>query len=327
MKKQSIIALLCLPVLASVLLMLPPQPAQAAETAATRTALRDLAALRSRVMDLLDELEGENSLSSSELNQLRNELEGIYDDLRSVERGLGAADDGPSQPGSDWMPYTKAKVDVLPRNASFKGWQTGNSMVIRIGGDEDIYLTVTNGNYTAETELPDAYQGAVKTKATADPGGWVILSVSDMNGTREFKIANGGLGPVSVRSTGGKTTSPVQPGDSTGTAPSGKWDAKYANLVHGGQMKASASMEWLRQQVAERDYASDALRDLGEYLRQMEGESAHERVGVLRWFSGQSEKKLDIPDPRVDALSFVNVLNNIYALDSSDDWYRIDMDY
>ncbi|MCC7477850.1 hypothetical protein IT575_05270 [bacterium] len=306
------------------LLCLAPLAFAATQTEAA--AARDIASLRVRLRELLESLEDENSLSSGELDELRGELREIQRDLRSIERGLGGGGGRPDLPSGSWEPF-QARIDVVPRNAVFKGWQSGNSMVIRIGANEDIYLTVTNGSYTAETALEDVFQGAVKTKATADSGGWVILEVADSRGTREFRIEQGGLGPVYARTVGGKSTSPVDPDDDyTGTVPSGKWDSAYNSLVQSGRLKASASMEWMREQVRDRDYASDALRDLGEYLRQIEGEAAHRRLGVLRWFSGQREKKLDIPDPRTDPEAFVLVMNNVYALDSANDWYRIDMD-
>lgn len=310
----------------ALVLVLGLQPARAADSAAEQ-----LSAIRARLLGLINDLGNRDYLTQTQIEDLRDELADIYGDLHTVELSIGGTVvDQPQPPANSWAEYKLASVQVLPASASFKGWKSGNSIDIRFGGNSDIYVTVTNGSYTAETHLPNAYKGTVKTNATADQSGFVLLDVKDDRGSHSYRIDNGGIGPVYVRggSSGDKSTSPVPPGggDSTSIIPDGKWDGLYRDMLAGGQISASPSFEWFAAQVKKRQYVSDGLRDLGEYVRQMEGEYAHDQIAALRFYSSGKEKQMALPDPRVEVLDFINALNKIYALDSAGDWYMIELE-
>jgi hypothetical protein len=275
-----------------------------------------------KLEDILAQLSYADELSGSEVQELRRELGQIYRELDMLHAGRDGNPEPLPEAPAGWELYTKRSISLTPTSASFSGWRSGYRQELSFGQSEDIYVKINNG-YSAECRLLDAYQGSVNVSSSIDDNGAITLEVEDELGTHYFRIDNGGLGPVYAKGwPPGKQTSPLDPA----TYPPGKWDSAYKAALHGGELEGSAAFDWFALQVKNRSYASDELRELGEYLRGIEGELGHERIAVLRFYRNGADKSYPFPDPRLDPAGFLDTLKRVYALDSADDWYEIELD-
>lgn len=318
----------------------------------TVQAQRRLEQAMSRLEDAVTTLALNRTLNQSETSALREQLAGVYNDLEEVKALL---DDNSAPAGGDpqqWVAYSDATLDVSPPTARFSGWNRGYSVYSDFASRQSgITVLVDNVKYTAHWTIRNAYSGNVKAKASPEDNGDVLIKVIDVLGNHWFRIANGGLGPLYASAKGdysgggplpggGKTapnkplpeggkTAPNNPpgqGGAQAEVPQGKWYQAYRDLVKAGQLGKSEAMEWFIDQAGRYDYESDALRDLGQACKQLEGKPAIERVGRLMYYSAGTPKKLPIPDPRVSPADFVHAINKAYLMEQSGEWYEVSLD-
>jgi hypothetical protein len=100
---------------------------------------------------------------------------------------------------ASWTRYGKSRISLSVGSrdyARFNGWERGYHFDADTGDrDGDLVLTVYNG-YTARWVLEDAYWGEPSVVVDPRDNGDLYVTVNSDDGTREFLIANGGLGPV-----------------------------------------------------------------------------------------------------------------------------------
>ena len=99
--------------------------------------------------------------------------------------------------GASWTRYGHSRETLtVGSDRRFDGWARGYSFSADQGDvDGDLVLTVNNG-YTTQWVLEDAYEGEPSVVVDPREDGDLYVTVTSDEGTREFLIADGGLGPV-----------------------------------------------------------------------------------------------------------------------------------
>jgi len=310
----------------------------------------DIQSVMNQIEVIVTKLALDETLDAKETDNLRKQLAAIYRDLEQIRDqlpvsagGSGGASPNPGNlPGGGtansgvWQSYSDATLDMTPAQASFSGWQSGYNIQSGFSNEAGtLRVTIDNVKYRATWNIRNAYTGNVKTSTTAEKNGDVTIVVNDDEGQHRFLIRNGGTGPLflSAGTAGGKQVSPVDGTPDKPTGPSkpsgapieGKWYQAYRDLVAARQLDYSEAMEWFIDQANRYDYVNDALRDLGQKCKSIEGLGAIEQIGVMSYYSAGQPKKLSIPDPRVSPASFVMVVNKAYILQNAGEWYKIEV--
>jgi hypothetical protein len=321
---------------AGALLLAAPAHAQ---TTLSASQTRSLEEVTTRLQEVVAQLAAEESLSAAETDELRRTLAALYRDLRDLRGGSAAvAVDSFTAPVSEddrvqaadaavtndaspdaWVRFGEATVRVSPTTARFSGWQAGNDIKVSYGDTGEILLNVTNGGYSANWRLRNAYTGGVKTTVTPETDGDILLRIEDSRGTHHFMIKDGGTGPIYIKGSAGPATPSAQ---ASGVQFSGTWFRAYRDSVTRGTLQRSEPMEWLIRQYEDDSFASSKLRDLGVVLGDLEGTPLRtEAIAVLRYNTATGERTLDFPDPRRSPAGFAAALRTLYDLQQGGQWF------
>jgi len=171
---------------------------------------------------------------------------------------------------------------------------------------------VIKNGYKCKTHLYRAYTGSVNAGLESLNSGDIIVSVADDFGSHEFRVENGGLGPVAVR---GReyTYSPSRSTPVYGGAPAGEdWFIPYRDLVDAGQLGESAPMEWLIDQYLADDYEHPEFCKLCYRLAELGEQEYFDSLGWFMYESAGRVREMEVPDPRLNPAGFVHVVNKAH---------------
>lgn len=203
---------------------------------------REIVRLREIVRGLVSELALAKSLDTDDVANLRDDLAQVYRDLDALADHLGYAGQDSPQPDNGWRPYTAADIRSRPSDAEFNGWNKNADVDLNWGEYGEIIVVVANIDYQAECLIHRAYTGNVQASLRTETTGSVIIKVQDELGTHEFRIDNGGLGPVHVRGRDDLLpAAPAQPAAPAVSVAAGTttWYSGYYELVETGQLGES----------------------------------------------------------------------------------------
>ncbi|MBN2082141.1 hypothetical protein JW859_08025 [bacterium] len=289
-------------------------------------AVDEVEAIRAHLEGIIAELSYTTDLDRTEIADLRAELREISRDLDALNDWLGR--DAP-QPGTDrpggWTEYPHVDIAPDPANARFTGWQSEARVNLEWGDYGEIVVSVIKNGYKCKTRLYRAYTGGVNASLESLNNGDIIVSVADDFGSHEFRIENGGLGPVFVR---GRDDA-ANPSRSTpvyGGAPAGEdWFIPYRDLVDAGQLGESAAMEWLIGQYLADAYEHPELRKLCYRLAELDGQEYFDSLGWFMYESAGRIREMEIPDPRLNPAGFVHMVNKAQRQVTDELYFEFDL--
>jgi hypothetical protein len=321
-----------------------------------------LQAVLSKIEAMVTKLALDDSLDTQETDALRTDLAQVYRELQALksevvtpapptpadpvsatEQAEAVAEVVPAEPApageptapqSEWRLYAKAKAQITPPDAKFTSWQPTASINFRWGEYGEVILDVANEGYLASWTIGDAYHGNVNIDSQTGADGNITVQIKDELGEREFKVQNGGLGPLLFRQlseTAAVPDSPqpepvhtVAPAAQPAPELAGVWYRTYREQVASGSLAGSEALEWFIGQYESGEYANAELAKLGECLHGLGGQ-AHESLGRLQYTNDSQPRSIDIPDPRVNPVSFIQIANKIYGLNASGEQYTVEL--
>lgn len=295
----------------------------------------ELVRIMDELQDLITILAMQDSLNGEELNNTQRELALIYRDLEALAARLEGSAQPPAQAGlpaadDTWLPYEAASRRVSPADAQFKGWGERSLVEQEFGKSGELKLHIEGGYYTADWTIREAYRGEVNTRISSQQDGKILLTVADADGQHEFMLRDGGLGGLFYRgwaeaasAAPAKTVSPVA---SSVSIQSTRWYGSYRELVAAGSLGQSREMEWLIDQTESGEYVSSELAELGERLNQLTGTAILERLGEMKYPSGNQTRFMEIPDPRANPASFIMLISKVFNLEQEGRNYSFKLD-
>ena len=311
-------------------LALLPLAAAAADTPA-----EEVAEIMAGVEGLVTQLAMSEELSGAEVEALRVSLATLYGQLETLSGMLEELPVGPPLDLTEWRPYPGAVSVITPEDAEFTGWNIDSGIDLGWGDYGEVVLDIENSAYRANWTIPNAYEGEVKASVQAGPDGNVLLTITDSKGEREFRIENGGIGPIMTRTPEAEDAADADSQDSADAmtaepldepepesqpaAADPEWAAEYRTAVAAGQLESAPTMDWFINQTRTRSYESDALRDLGDAVLGLSGQPKwNEPLGIMAYYVNDQRKEMHIPDPRTYPEGFSHVINKMYILTLSD---------
>lgn len=311
--------------------------AQASPAASTADPAAEVAQIMAGVEGLVTQLATAQDLNAQEVEALRKSLATVYSQLEDLSGVLANMQVTPPADPSQWQPYADASVKLEPPDAKFSGWNVDSGIDLGWGQYGEVTLDIQNSAYRAQWTIENAYHGEVKANVVASPDGNVVLTIKDTQGTREFRIENGGVGPISMRLPEAGAPDETEDGGNaagTETTPEVKeeaqeepaWTAQYRAAVAAGQMENAPTMDWFIKQTMTRDYETDALRDLGDAVMSLSGQPMWDKpLGTMAYYVNDERKEMQIPDPRSYPEGFTHVINKMYILTLSEQVYSVEI--
>jgi hypothetical protein len=239
--------------------------------------------------------------------------------------------------GPEWRMFAKAKAVISPPEAAFSGWQDTADIDFRWGEYGQIILVVANDGYSAQWTIDDAYHGNVNVSTQSQPTGDIIVQIDDDMGQHQFMLNNGGLGPLLYRQTrvaappADAPQPPVlasapQPAPAPAPSPAlaGVWYRTYREQIASGNLAGSEALEWFISQYDSGPYDSPELERLGNSLRGLSGD-ARDSLGTVNYAVEGQARNVAIPDPRINPVSFIQLMNKIYGMQMAGQEYSIDL--
>jgi hypothetical protein len=317
-----------------------------------------------KIEGLVTKLALDDSLDAQETEALRSDLAAVYRELHALKSELtppapvepaasatnpapattvpdSAAAEvsepvAPTAPAADWQIYAKAKAVVTPPDAKFTGWREAADISFRWGEYGQIILQVANADYEAQWTIDEAYHGSVNVSTQTQPEGGILIQVTDDLGQHEYLLQGGGLGPLQFRQTSVNSIQPASPAPvaetpvvqasapSVAPAPAEVWYLAYREQVANGSLTGSEALEWFISQYEAGQYADGELAELGDCLRAL-GSEARPILGRLMYTNDGQPRSIEIPDPRVNPVSFVQIMNRIFGFKASGDEFAIEL--